>query len=583
MLIQHDSPSLRQAFADIRKMHARSGREVTIFVSRNEVDSLSALKILTALLREHSVTFSVFPVAGYDDLYKREGQFSGSDERALVFLNCGATDDLCRALDLDQDGGARAWVIDCHRPISLDNMRDDNKVVRVICDQEDANERLNLQELDAFEDSDSDSDSEGEGEQAHAAKRARREARASHYLRGNFFGRPCGSSIFELAKGQYKHDTDMVWHALVALEDHFLHDRMDGEEYQQYVQSMLDEVKSLESSKKARQEVLEDGTRVRAADLDQITESSELRLPMLRHWSLYESLMHSQYVATTLRTWTTPGQQKVDEMLARMGVPQAEAKQRYAHMSIDLKNTLGRALQETGDLYGLDEVVFTSFSRQMGYAAEVSASDVVEAASAALELAPMDSQDGFNRALEVLSLKGCALEHGLSRAMQLHKAVMQQAGQVLLKKGCKSNGPFFLLDLEEFSDHDLLCHPLALSRLAHFLLSYHQASASRNAHNSRMRFKPFIVIVPVPGSDPAEKLVMGLPPAPKGASKKSNKFELAFKEAFEQLPSVTYVAEGFDGSIVQIPTDALSRFLSHLKEVYWMIDDNNKNDEDAEQ
>ena len=542
-----------------RRLHARSGLAVTILVSRNDVDSLCALKILVSLLRDNNITYSVFPVAGYDNLYEHNGRFGGEEERAVVLLNCGATDDLGEALGLTEMGGARAWVIDCHRPINHRNLSESNRRVAVLVDDEDMRERLDLDEQGAL-DSDSDEDDEDDDSaEQNRARKARRAARAAYYLRGNFFGRPCGSSAFELAKHQYKHDTDMVWHSLVALEDHFLHDRMTRDEYERMVETMQDEVRELEGSRQAETTVrLEDGTTVSSANADQIVQVAELRLPLLRHWSLYESLMHSQYVATKLHTWTTPGQQKVNTMLAQMGVALSEARQRYAHMSVDLKNSLGLKLDQHGPLYELDEVTFTSFSRQKGHAINVSASDVVEAASAVLELTPLDSDDGFHRALEVLSLEGASLERGLDRAMTLQRAIMRQAGQVITKRGCVNQGPFFVVDLDSYSDHDILCHPLALSRLALFLLAYHQSK-------NKYRHKPLIIIVPVPGTEPPQKLVMGIPPTPRHASKRSNQFELAFRTAAD----VDYLAEGFDGSMVQIESDAFQRFLIKLKTAYY--------------
>ncbi len=49
----------------------------------------------------------------------------------------------------------------------------------------------------------------------------------------------------------------------------------------------------------------------------------------MRHWSVYESIIHSRYVAVRLGTWQEKGRDKVDELLVRMGLSQRDCKQDY--------------------------------------------------------------------------------------------------------------------------------------------------------------------------------------------------------------------------------------------------------------
>ena len=49
-------------------------------------------------------------------------------------------------------------------------------------------------------------------------------------------------------------------------------------------------------------------------------ELQELRVQLMRHWSLYEALYHSSYIASRLGLYQTKGRTKLDEWLARMGV-----------------------------------------------------------------------------------------------------------------------------------------------------------------------------------------------------------------------------------------------------------------------
>lgn len=49
----------------------------------------------------------------------------------------------------------------------------------------------------------------------------------------------------------------------------------------------------------------------------------------MRHWSLHESMMHSPYVATRLKTWHDRGRKRLEELIARMGFPLQHAKAQY--------------------------------------------------------------------------------------------------------------------------------------------------------------------------------------------------------------------------------------------------------------
>jgi len=47
--------------------------------------------------------------------------------------------------------------------------------------------------------------------------------------------------------------------------------------------------------------------------------TEEYRFMMVRHWSLYESMYNSNYVASRLGIWREPGRQRLLALLAKMG------------------------------------------------------------------------------------------------------------------------------------------------------------------------------------------------------------------------------------------------------------------------
>ena len=50
----------------------------------------------------------------------------------------------------------------------------------------------------------------------------------------------------------------------------------------------------------------------------------DFRFALMRHWSLYDAMLHSTYVAVRLQTWTDHGRRRLQELLARMGFLLAE-------------------------------------------------------------------------------------------------------------------------------------------------------------------------------------------------------------------------------------------------------------------
>ena len=55
------------------------------------------------------------------------------------------------------------------------------------------------------------------------------------------------------------------------------------------------------------------------ADDKSIHPSEELLFPLYRHWTLFESMYHSPYIASKLGTWNDKGRQRLQGLLAKMG------------------------------------------------------------------------------------------------------------------------------------------------------------------------------------------------------------------------------------------------------------------------
>ncbi len=57
---------------------------------------------------------------------------------------------------------------------------------------------------------------------------------------------------------------------------------------------------------------------------------TDMRLALLRHWTLYEALLYANYVAVRMHTYNDAGRVKLEDLLVNMGVPLAQSKHSYS-------------------------------------------------------------------------------------------------------------------------------------------------------------------------------------------------------------------------------------------------------------
>ena len=142
------------------------------------------------------------------------------------------------------------------------------------------------------------------------------------------------------------------------------------------------------------------------SDDNSIRTTEELRFMLFRHWTLYDAMFHSSYVAGKLGIWKEKGRQKLTGLLAKMGYVRSfdnssfsfeplpnsfsiqQTQQPYPHMDMDLKKMLIQKLNDIAPEHGLVELSYPSFTKRYGFRSQpLSAADAVEGISALLALA----------------------------------------------------------------------------------------------------------------------------------------------------------------------------------------------------
>ena len=138
-------------------------------------------------------------------------------------------------------------------------------------------------------------------------------------------------------------------------------------------------------------------TTARSPTDNSIRLSPEPRFLLIRHWSLYDSMLHSPYLSSRLHIWSDVGRKRLHKLLAKMGVSLTQCKQSYTHMDMDLKRGLRQRLLTYAPMYGLDGLVPPAasagrgregwgFVRSWGWKACLSAVDVCVIVGALLEV-----------------------------------------------------------------------------------------------------------------------------------------------------------------------------------------------------
>ncbi|KAF4614933.1 hypothetical protein D9613_002936 [Agrocybe pediades] len=174
--------------------------------------------------------------------------------------------------------------------------------------------------------------------------------------------------------------------AILGLTFQYITSRISRESYDDYHARFYDEVSRLNH----RPDNDDDTHFLMSVSADDmgVRTSDELRFMLFRHWTLYDAMFHSSYVASKMGIWKEKGRSRLTGLLAKMGFSIPQTQQPYSHMDIDLKKSLIQKLNDLAPEYGMVELSYPSFMRCYGFHMQpLSAADAVEGISALLDAA----------------------------------------------------------------------------------------------------------------------------------------------------------------------------------------------------
>ncbi|CAL7947002.1 unnamed protein product [Xylocopa violacea] len=487
----------------------------------------------------------------------------------VIFINCGGTLDLVELLQPVES--VIFYILDSHRPYDLCNVYSEDQV-RILGkpDEDDEIPQYN----DVFRDDSSDEDEEDEDLDSEESQRKRRrlneediikraerrkwsENRATilfNYTQYSYYGKSSAMLVFEMAWNMSKDNLDMVWWAIVGSTEQAILGKVESR------LSVLDE-----GSLQAHVSRL---THKQGGDVDnpqqqstvRITYDKDLLLALYRHWTVEASLRHSIPTAVSLRLWSVRGEQRLKELLAEMGLPLAQSKQRFSAMDLALRHEFRQMIEKLAGKFKVDSVIGTSFTLQYGYRFKYCASDIVYAMLAIIESSSKEKlpQCCFLDALDCLSrTKKDILESGIEKAKLMLNSIFKTAQSILQMKQVRSAGSFLYIIISEgIADNFVFSHPYPLMMLAQFILkAYVDSSRSRRAPEW-----PLVASSTYNAGD-GTCLVVGIPPVCEDQPR--SLFGRAFEQAAKNTNSFIDT-DYFDTTIIRLKIDERSKFFDAL-------------------
>jgi cell division control protein 45 len=464
----------------------------------------------------------------------------------------------------------------------------------------------------------------------------RRNRLRHYYSSGSYHGTPAAFTAYTMASQiRFRENGDLLWLACVGVTDAYIHARLDVSGYSALAMQLRnnchkifpnDEITRFNNTVYSEQLSGKDSTqltRIALSENGRILVDSDFRFFLLRHASLLDAMVFSDYVSTRLQLLTASGMLRLKEMLAKMGFPLEECHQPYAFMKSSLRRQLPAKLRDYAEEYGLRNFEFTSFFRVTGYQSLLSASDAAYAVTALLEYetpevtslksGEADEEERlvkiFNIAFDslnsnqvpVMSLNGSTgeggtvsnlvnggnlagntgLGAGICLAMSLQKTIISTASSLMERNAivrlshfryayitCTSQGENDLVGSDEnmnvgnSSNHEqdadhIFSKPLALTRLAHYLMDFYRENGKWSGNKAR----PLILMAEKPRTK--SFMVVGYEFPESAGDLVKNRFGKNFELAAQSMKG-RFRFDSFDSNVVEVARVDVQRFLEQL-------------------
>ena len=427
--------------ADLLTELKQSKAPVAVFAAA-DTDGLGAAQILMTVLKRESVRYQQKVFRKITELQDELDKLRINQQcTKAVLLNCGALLDLSRWAPA-AGGSSRSlealtiFVFDSHRPINHLNLLAPQVVVfdddvtfippplrnpdfPLSADDSSSSPRAKRgRYLSPRIESDDGSDEEFEG--------------LEEYYRGSYYALPVSLLLYQVALAYRLHTPESLWLVCVAVSSYFESGYISQNQYlalaHDVEQKFLGDFQSEESKRKGS-----------------VVFGEELRLVLVRHWSVQESFQASPYVFSKLELHRDHGKRQLQQLLALAGIPPDEYSQMFCSMSLPLRQKLkanNSKFKKACRTFSLNDINHFEFSRSTRLGDEenpsisvneLCASDAFHAVTLALEDAKNDvAIDLMSGAASAGNMRKCILQ-----ALDWRRAIASQVKMILDRRSSK--------------------------------------------------------------------------------------------------------------------------------------------------
>ncbi|PRP87358.1 hypothetical protein PROFUN_01620 [Planoprotostelium fungivorum] len=495
--------------------------KVLIFVS-HDADSLCAAQILSSLLQNEFISYIIRPVSSFEELVRCCRDDIDNETFSVFLINCAGSIPVLQYLSIPLH--VTVYICDSHLPLHQQNLDDQQQVLVLPTD------------LYSGEDEDDKENEESNSRRSDV---------------GSYYGISASRMMYEMSVQTKKANLEHLWLAIVGFTSQHVHHRMDDDIYE----------RELNYFRQANSEFARDSQYERESRFDDtILYGKDFKFPLYRHWTLYDSMYHSTYVASRLGVWTESGKKNLKTILVRLGVPLDECMNKWSVMNTQNKAIVTEGMQEVASSYGLENLTVKSFYKNLGYRLQVSASDVAMAVEALLS-SGLEPSKNFWKAFDALrssDANSSVLEAGIESAIQVQQAIIRQGTLVIEKQVLNHSGPFRYAFINSAMDCNLFISPSPLVRLGEYIKEI--VTEYGKNKQKKLQKKPLALLCFDPEND--SWVVAGLPPTPASSSKK-NKFGYALEHAASKTMS-RISSHSFDPALLSILKGDIKMFMDYL-------------------
>lgn len=326
----------------------------------------------------------------------------------------------------------------------------------------------------------------------------------------------------------------------------------------------------------------------------------DIHFHLLRHWSLYESIYHTQEMILAFKLWSSRGAAQLKEFLADLGIPRREYEQNYRDMNIKYKNSfkkqiLDQRVQEKYH-YQTNTIVLPTFLLSSGFSLKLSPQDVVHSMMATLQTASnnnnnqqsmmIDLTERFSLALSCLNvhqtndyLHGIELEKvSMKKIHYLIESLLQSDKNLSFDNTI----PFILLKFdqnmfnsstnetsEQINSWAFFTHPHQVQLFARnalqTLISYTSSSSNMNKKKKAKHLQrlPLIFIAPYSLTNGGQELIEIVVGVPALNNLVNNSFSTLFEAADLRCGNVGKFVF-FDHSVLLLQEQHQQKFIDAM-------------------